>query len=54
MHACMHADFRPDYGQLGRFRYFYPEVPIMALTATATEAVKQDIFRVRPPVCLCP
>jgi ATP-dependent DNA helicase RecQ len=36
-------DFRPDYRQLGSLRQRYPEVPMIALTATATERVRQDI-----------
>lgn len=36
-------DFRPAYFEINRIREAQPQVPIIALTATATEAVKQDI-----------
>lgn len=36
-------DFRPEYRQLSTLRNQFPRVPIIALTATATEQVKQDI-----------
>ncbi len=36
-------DFRPEYRQLRRLRQRYPNVPMMALTATATERVRYDI-----------
>lgn len=36
-------DFRKDYLNLGILRRNYPGVPILALTATATEKVKADI-----------
>lgn len=36
-------DFRPEYRQLATLRAHFPEVPMMALTATATERVRQDI-----------
>ncbi|WP_448603521.1 DNA helicase RecQ [Thermoleptolyngbya sp.] len=36
-------DFRPEYRQLKTLRQRYPAVPMMALTATATQRVQQDI-----------
>jgi ATP-dependent DNA helicase RecQ len=36
-------DFRPEYRQLSRIRQLYPEVPMIGLTATATERVREDI-----------
>jgi len=36
-------DFRPEYRQLQQLRARYPRVPMMALTATATERVRLDI-----------
>ncbi|TRM60632.1 P-loop containing nucleoside triphosphate hydrolase protein [Schizophyllum amplum] len=38
-------DFRAEYRKLGMFRESFPDVPIMALTATATPAVQADILR---------
>lgn len=46
-------DFRPDYRTLCQLRLAYPEVPILALTATATPQVRADIaaqLRLRSPV----
>lgn len=37
-------DFRPEYRQLAQLRTLFPEVPMMALTATATERVRGDIL----------
>src|SRR5437016_11862665 len=47
-------DFRPEYRQLAELRKLFPTVPMMALTATATERVRQDIvtqLHLREPSC---
>ena len=36
-------DFRPDYRNLAELRARFPNTPVMALTATATERVRDDI-----------
>ncbi len=38
-------DFRPEYRRLAELRDSFPDVPVMALTATATERVRADIVR---------
>src|SRR5438046_4248299 len=38
-------DFRPAYRELKKVRTHFPDVPIMALTATATERVRDDIIK---------
>jgi len=38
-------DFRPDYRNLTVLRRNFPNIPIIALTATATEDVREDIVR---------
>src|SRR5205807_1619697 len=45
-------DFRPEYRKLAELRGHFPETPMMALTATATERVRRDIvtqLRLRQP-----
>ncbi|XP_071787619.1 ATP-dependent DNA helicase Q5-like isoform X2 [Asterias amurensis] len=37
-------DFRPDYLKLGNLRSKFPDVPCVALTATATQHVQKDIL----------
>ena len=47
-------DFRPEYRQLSVLREHFPNVPLMALTATATERVRKDIvahLNLRQPGC---
>lgn len=38
-------DFRPDYKKLHIFKDKYPEIPMIALTATANEFVQNDIIK---------
>lgn len=45
-------DFRPEYRRLGLLRARYPQTPMLGLTATATERVREDIIaqlRLRRP-----
>jgi len=45
-------DFRPEYRQLGRLRELFPDRPIAAFTASATQRVRHDIIeqlRLRDP-----
>jgi ATP-dependent DNA helicase RecQ len=47
-------DFRPEYRQLAQLRELFPKVPFMALTATATTRVREDIvthLKLREPKC---
>jgi len=37
-------DFRPSFASISAIREFHPEVPVLALTATATERVRIDII----------
>ena len=38
-------DFRPSYLEIAKIRTYYPNIPILALTATATPFVAEDIQR---------
>jgi len=47
-------DFRPEYRQISELRKHFPAVPFMALTATATGRVREDIInhlKLRAPKC---
>jgi ATP-dependent DNA helicase RecQ len=47
-------DFRPEYRQISQLRKHFPKVPFMALTATATGRVREDIvthLQLREPKC---
>ncbi|KAK4438311.1 ATP-dependent DNA helicase Q-like 4A [Sesamum alatum] len=38
-------DFRPDYQGLGILKQKFPTIPVLALTATATMSVKEDVVQ---------
>jgi len=38
-------DFRPDYRNLKLIKKIFPSIPLIALTATATEKVREDIVK---------
>ena len=43
MHCVYRKTFRPAYAQLGILGAMFPNVPVVALTATATEKTKSQI-----------
>jgi superfamily II DNA/RNA helicase len=40
------SDFRPDYAQLGILKRHFPDVPVLAVTATASQRVRNDVCRI--------
>ncbi len=49
-------DFRPSYLQIAKLRQYFPQIPVLALTATATSEVVDDIqsqllFREKKVIC---
>ncbi|CAN6461375.1 unnamed protein product [Victoria cruziana] len=54
-HCCSQwgHDFRPDYKNLAILKTQFPDVPMMALTATATQKVQADLIEMlRIPKCV--
>ena len=48
---CMHVLFRPEYGYMNNITTYFPTVPIMALTATATPVLRTHLSRMlRDPI----
>jgi len=45
-HCCSEwgHDFRPDYKKLGKLKEYFPNVPMIALTATASNKVKDNVI----------
>lgn len=47
-HCCSNwgHDFRPDYTKLGIFKTHFPDIPILAVTATASDRVRDDVCQI--------
>lgn len=47
-HCCSQwgHDFRPDYAELGLLKSHFPSIPVIAVTATASEKVREDVCRI--------
>ena len=43
LHCCRGSDFRKDYGKLGVLCILFPDVPFLAMTATASQTDMQAI-----------
>ena len=39
-------DFRPDYAKLGVLKRYFPSVPVLAVTATASDEVRNDCIKI--------
>ncbi|XP_066261537.1 ATP-dependent DNA helicase RecQ-like [Euwallacea similis] len=49
-------DFRPAFRTLGLLKNYFPNTPILAVTATATEKIRSDIasvLKLRDPIFVC-
>ena len=45
--ACQWGhDFRPDYTKLGILKHHFPSIPVLAVTATASERVRHDCAQI--------
>ncbi len=45
--ACQWGhDFRPDYAKLGKLKSHFPSIPIIAVTATASDRVRDDVCEI--------
>lgn len=45
-HCCSSwGDFRPDYQKIYKIREYYPDAPVLAVTATADENIRKDIVK---------
>ena len=47
-HCCSNwgHDFRPDYTKLGMLKTHFPTIPVLAVTATASDRVREDVCQI--------